>query len=296
MECRYDIRLQVILNGECPSYKTFERFINENLKVSIEELIKKINLYILDHTYICRDILYIDGTKYEAYANKMTFVWKKSTDQYFAGNWAKAIRAIHELNAYFKANDLKTKYTILRKTSFEYLLNITDKMEEYASFKNFAFVHGKGKRKSEFQRIYDKLAECAMKIFKYEIHYDLFQRRNSFSKTDPDAAFLHMKYDYYNHTNVFKPGYNVQMGVMDGYIMNILINSEANDMNSFQATVEKYKKMYGVYPNKICADAGYGSKKNYKYCGRNHITAYIKYPSYEKEQRKRTEKNKFKSI
>lgn len=48
-----------------------------------------------------------------------------------------------------------------------------------------------------------------MKMFKYEIHYDLFKGRNSFSKTDPDAAFLHMKYDYYNHTNVFKPGYNV---------------------------------------------------------------------------------------
>lgn len=74
MECRYDARLQVMLNGERPSYKTFERFINENLKISIEELMKKINLYIIDHTYLCKDILYIDGIKYEAYANKMTFV------------------------------------------------------------------------------------------------------------------------------------------------------------------------------------------------------------------------------
>lgn len=67
------------------------------------------------------------------------------------------------------------------------------------------FVKRKGKRKTELQRMYNQLAAYAMKMFKYEVHYDLFQGRNSFSKTDPDAAFLHMKYDYYNHTNVFKP-------------------------------------------------------------------------------------------
>ena len=33
--------------------------------------------YIMDHTHIDRDILYIDGTKYEAYANKMTDVYKR---------------------------------------------------------------------------------------------------------------------------------------------------------------------------------------------------------------------------
>lgn len=38
-----------------------------------------------------------------------------------------------------------------------------------------------------------------------------------------------MKYDYYNHTNVFKPGYNIPLGVMDEYIMNIFIHTNAND-------------------------------------------------------------------
>lgn len=295
-ECRYDVRFQIILNSERPSYKTFERFINEDLSMSIENLLKRLNLYIMDHTYICRDILYIDGTKYEAYANKMTFVWKKATDKFYARNWAKAINVIQELNAYFKSNHIDVRYSILKQPNFLYLLNITDKLEDYIGSIKLKFVHGKGKRKTEIQRLYEKAAECAMKMMKYEIHYDLFQGRNSFSKTDPDAAFLHMKYDYYNHTNVFKPGYNVQMGVMGGYIMNILINTDANDMGSFQATVEKYKQMYDEYPRGICTDAGYGSKKNYTYCGRNNITAYIKYPSYEKEQKKRTEKNKFRAI
>lgn len=72
--------------------------------------------------------------------------------------------------------------------------------------------------------------------------------------------------------------------------MNLLINTDANDMGSFQAIVEKYKQMYDEYPRIICADAVYGSKKNYSCCGRNNIIAYIKYPSFEKEQKKNREK------
>lgn len=53
--------------------------------------------------------------------------------------------------------------------------------------------------------------------------------QNSCSKTDPDATFMHMKYDYYNHTNVFKPGYNVQIGVGDGFIRNIYVSSDCSD-------------------------------------------------------------------
>lgn len=295
-ECRYDIRFRAILNGDMPSYKTFARFINEDLSVDIEELLKRLNLYIMNQIYICRDILYIDGTKYEAYANKMTFVWKKATDKYYAKNYAKAINAIQDLNKYFKAQGIDVCYSILKQMTFLYLFEITDKLEDYIKSIGLQFVKGKGKRKTEIQRLYERIAECAMKMMKYEIHYDLFRGRNSFSKTDPDAAFLHMKYDYYNHTNVFKPGYNVQMGVMDGYIMNIVINTDANDMGSFKATVEKYKEMYGEYPKGVCADAGYGSKSNYRFCDQKQITAYIKYPSYEKEMQRRTEKNKFRSV
>ena len=41
------------------------------------------------------------------------------------------------------------------------------------------------------------------------------------------------KYDYYNHTNVFKPGYNIQIGVSDGIIRNIYISSDGNDINTY---------------------------------------------------------------
>lgn len=95
------------------------------------------------------------------------------------------------------------------------------------------FVHGRGKRRSDIQKLYDELKEHAMKMFEYTIHMDILGERNSFSKTDPDATFMHMKYDYYNHTNVFKPGYNIQIGVSDGIIRNIYISSDGNDINTY---------------------------------------------------------------
>ena len=57
--CRYDIRFQFIMDGQTPSHMAFHRFIH----------------YFEKNDTIDADILYIDGTKFEANANKMTFVW-----------------------------------------------------------------------------------------------------------------------------------------------------------------------------------------------------------------------------
>src|SRR5699024_12239388 len=100
-------------------------------------------------------------------------------------------------------------YKMQKKTRNNKLNEINEKKEKYMKYENIAFVNGKGKRKSDIQKLYDELKEHAMKMFEYTIHMDILGERNSFSKTDPDATFMHMKYDYYNHTNVFKPGYNI---------------------------------------------------------------------------------------
>ena len=38
--------------------------------------------------------------------------------------------------------------------------------------------------------------------------------------------------------------------------------------------------MYGCYPKRITADAGYGCKDNYKFCRDNNIEAFIKYQNW----------------
>ena len=89
--CRYDLRYRSITNGLTPSYKSFQRFINHNLKLSIQDIAKEIYLYIQDKQALEKQILYIDGTKFEANANKMTFVWKAWSRTYMPRHWQKYI-------------------------------------------------------------------------------------------------------------------------------------------------------------------------------------------------------------
>ena len=198
-------------------------------------------------------------------------------------------------NAYCKREAIPLRFSILKEFSFEYLIEITDRIKEAMSRQCVEEKHGKGQRKHPLQRYLEGFEEDADKILKYTEYYRIADGRNSFSKTDHSATFMHMKYDYYNHTNVFKPGYNVQMGSSDGYIRHVYVSSDANDMNTFIPFLEGYHMSYGEYPKKTPADAGYGSYDNYSYCQEHRIGLYMKYSGYRKEQEKLSDKNQFKS-
>jgi len=291
--CRTDIRYIFIAQNQRPSFMAFQRFIHDDLRMSIDDIFYEINEYIAKKVPINVSVLCIDGTKYEANANKNTFVWRANTVRNRIKRWKQAIQCIQKINRYFNRENIDVRYSLLKEPSIEYLLEIADRIEKYMKHENIPFVHGKGKRKSEIQKLYDELKDTAVKLWEYAIHLDILGERNSFSKTDPDATFMHMKYDYYNHTNVFKPGYNIQIGVSDGYIRNIYISSDGNDIKTYIPFMEKYKAAYGELPKKTPADAGYGSYENYSYCKENGIELYMKYSGYYKEKEKTTDKNKF---
>ena len=175
--CRYDIRYRNITNGCVPSYKSFQRFINQTLKGSIDDIGKQIYLYVQDKKALEEQILYIDGTKFEANANKMTFCWKGWSKRYLPRHWQKYMELIRQLNKYFEKHNIDIKYSILKYPSIEF-----------------------------------------------------------------------------------------QVGVNNGYIAFNYISSDANDIRTLQPFLEGYKQMYGEYPDRIVADAGYGSYENYNYC------------------------------
>ena len=66
---------------------------------------------------------------------------------------------------------------------------------------------------------------------------------------------MHMKYDYYNHTNVFKPGYNVQIGVNNGYIAYSYISPDVNDTKTAIPFLEGYRNQFGDDPKMVVTDA-----------------------------------------
>lgn len=292
--CKFDTRFKFITQGQTPSFMSFERFIKDDLTMPVEDIFLEVNKIIESDTDIDVDVLYIDGTKFEANANKMTFVWKKATQKYYLSAWKKCINLIMRFNKYFKNNGIDVYYSLLKEPNIAYLLEIAEKVETYMKSNSIEFVHGKGKRKSEIQKLYDEMKALAVKLYKYTIHFDILSERNSFSKTDPDATFMHMKYDYYNHTNVFKPGYNVQVGTSDGFIRNIYVSSDCNDLPAYIPFMENYYRLYGKYPKKTPADGGYGSYDNYMYCKDHEIELYMKYAGYFVEGEKISDKNRYK--
>ena len=75
--CRVNIRFMYLMDRETPSYRTFSYFINDVLKDSIEDIFNDINQEIFSRHKVDLNHLYIDGSKFEANANKYTWVWKK---------------------------------------------------------------------------------------------------------------------------------------------------------------------------------------------------------------------------
>ena len=79
--CRTNIRYMYLMDYETPSYRAFSYFINEEICESVQDIFKAIMGYIEKTDGIDLQHLYIDGSKFEANANKYTWVWKKATEK-----------------------------------------------------------------------------------------------------------------------------------------------------------------------------------------------------------------------
>lgn len=295
--CKYDIRFMFVSGHATPCYKTIERFMNR-LKVNIHDLFVTIVKVIEDDDDIgvAESILTIDGTKFEAYANKYTFIWRKGIKKYLTRLWVKACKLIEKTNKFFSKNGIDVRYSVLKQPDFTYLIAISSRLQEYMLHERIVPAEGRGHKKPEVQKLMEAYDDFAVRLFKYTIMFDMLDGRNSCSKTDVDASFLHMKYDYYCHNNTFKPGYNVQFAVCSGFIKEILINTDANDQHTYIPTIERFKADYGYYPSIVGADAGYCSYDNLKYSEDHGINLYTKYQGMTEEKKRVTKKNQYKTV
>ena len=195
--CERDINYMWLLNGApAPSHFEIARFRSKRLAQCAEEIFSQIVKLLHDMGEVEYEHLFVDGTKIEANANKYSFVWKRSTNKYEA-------RLDEKLETLLP--ELCKKHGIMANEPGELLTQLEDRVD-------FPFVHGRGKRKSELQRDIELLRGLLARKEKYQSYDETFRGRNSFSKTDPDATFMHMKEDHMRNAQR-KPGYNVQFGV-----------------------------------------------------------------------------------
>ena len=257
--CKVNLRYMYLMEYETPSYHCFGDFINEELTDTIEDIFRAVMEYIREKEGVDMQHVYIDGSKFEANANKYTWVWRKGTERSRYRLYEKVTALLDEINETLAFSGLRietnTEYTP------EYLEEITARYASLYGIDEKMFVHGKGRHKTQEQRYYEKLAHFTEKLRGYVEKLRICgPERNSYSKTDHDATFMRMKRDY--------------MG---------------NDC--FIPLMEKFKKLYGFYPKYPNADAGYGSFNNYIYCQLHGMEKFMKFPMYEKETKDENYRN-----
>ena len=283
--CKVNIRFMYLMDHQTPSYRTFGYFINEILQDKIENIFNDINHAIFNDEHVDLQHLYIDGSKFEANANKYTWVWKKATEKFRYKLYEKITAEIEEINAEIAWSGVQI--TTNPEYVPDYLNEIVEQLVLLWELDTSTFVYGSGKRKSKEQRHYEHLTTFCQKLQEYIQKIEICgPNRNSYSKTDNSATFMRIKTDYMGNDQLL-PAYNVQIGVADEYIAVVDVNHYRSDMDCFVPLMEHFKQTYGFYPKYPVADAGYGSYNNYIFCEQNGIEKYMKFPMFKKETKDR---------
>lgn len=269
--CRFDLRFKWLLNGEkVPDHNTIARFRKSRLSHCLEDLLSQFVKLLMEMDEVRFEHVFVDGSKLEANANKYSFVWRKATNKYEA-RLQEQVR--QWLSEDFADIELPSSLTAV------FLFELAEEWRASLRNEGVDFVQGKGKHKDPRQRSLERLEDYAKRQARYETQQSIFRGRNSFSKTDPDATFMHLKDDHMRNSQL-KPAYNLQVAVESEYIVGLDLSSERSDMYTLKPLLERLKQQYQVWPQKLVCDAGYESEENYSFLEEKNIKAFIKPSNY----------------
>lgn len=270
--CRLNLAFRYLLHGEKgPDHNTLYRFRKYHLSCCAEELLTQFIELLAEQGEILFENLFVDGTKIEADANRYSFVWAKAVSKN-AQMLQKKARAFLQERVLGGAIPEKLQAADLRLA--------LRKLEKEKERRGLVFVSGHGHHKSQLQRDIETLQNFLLRQEKYEHYNSLFRGRNSFSKTDPDATFMHLKEDHMRNGQL-KPAYNLQLGIENEYIVGLDLSQERNDLYTLKPLVKRLGKNYGRHFQNFISDAGYESEENYCYLENIGMTTYIKPSNYE---------------
>jgi hypothetical protein len=90
----------------------------------------------------------------------------------------------------------------------------------------------KARRRSLKKYLHRLEKDYLPRIKKYEQAQALFAGRNSYSKTDHDATFMHMKEDHMKNGQL-KPDYNIQTATTNQYVVDFALYPNPTDWSLF---------------------------------------------------------------
>ena len=296
------IRMMWLAQGNEPSYRTINRFrVHPEVKELLRQCFVQFRTLLVEEKIIDQEAIFIDGTKIEANANKFTFVWKKSIENYHNGLIEKSNQLYNELleKEIIPQIERESEERLTVEELEEMVQHVDHVISEYdQKIKESSDVE---ERKS--LRSNRKLPKQARKQIldymdrkqKYQRDFAIFGTRNSYSKTDHDATFMRMKDDYMKNGQL-KAGYNVQIATEGQYAFAYDLFSNPTDTRTLIPFLDEIEQNYFELPKYIVADAGYGSEQNYDdILSNRQCEALITYNMYMKEQKKKYKQNPFHS-
>jgi len=265
--------------NQTPDHNTINRFRSSHLKDKIHQIFTQVVCMLVEMGYLSLDVIYVDGTKLESRANRYTFVWRKSVEKNKAKLEAK-IRKVLELVEEGIAQDNHPDDEPPTPIDSEELK------------RRIAQINQQNRSKEENKAIKRLENNYLPKLQQYEKHLDTLGKRNSYSKTDPDATFMRMKEDHMLNGQL-KPAYNVQIGTENQFFTHYDFFPNPTDTLTYIPFMNGFHERYNKLPAKAVADSGYGSEENYEFMEVNDIEPFVKYNYFHKEQKRSFKNNGF---
>ncbi|KJD42942.1 IS1182 family transposase [Paenibacillus terrae] len=278
---RENIMFMWLAARQQPDFRTINRFRSERMKEVLETVFTHVLELLVQEQYVSLEHYFLDGTKFEANANRYTFVWKKAIVKHQAKLQEKVHTLFQTIEAVESEEDALHAGTDLPELgeasslTAEKLENAVQQLEEA--------LQEKPKNKTLKKAVRQLRKDLLPRLQKYEHQIETAGERNSYSKTDPDATFMRMKEDHMRNGQL-KPGYNVQMGTENQFVLGYSVHQRPTDTKCLKPHLEHLEESLGRRPERVIADAGYGSEENYSYFEEHNIQAIVKYGTYHKEK------------
>lgn len=289
---REDITFMWLAGNNRPDFRTINRFRAVVLKEGIGAVFSGVLELLIEKGLIRYENYFLDGTKIEADANKYSYVWKKTVKR----NKERVCEQVNELleriekwneeeDACYGDRDLEELGEGVEIGSEE--------LQRTIDTINQGLAERRSSEHKEVSKVVKKLEKEMLPWLKrYEGYERILGKRNSFSKTDADATFMRTKDDVMGNGQL-KACYNVQIGTENQYILGYSIHQTPSDTSTLIPHMNTFQSMTGRMPHNIIADAGYGSEENYEYIQHHGIGNYVKYNTYEQEQKRGYKDDKF---
>jgi transposase len=273
-----------------PDFRTINRFRSSRMRGIVDEIFYSVIEILEEAGLIKLENYFLDGTKIEANANKYSFVWEKSTRRY-KSNLEKKVKALLvEIDECNEAEERIYKGKDLEEMGEDVHISSEEIEKKVAELEKRLAEDDDNEEIEEAVKLMKN--DYLPRMKKYEKQESILGERGSYSKTDNEATFMRMKDDHMMNGQL-KPGYNIQMGTENQFIIGFSIHQKPGDMTCLIPHVNHIEKYLKKFPERIIADAGYGSEENYKFLDKTGIDSYVKFNYFHKEQKKKYKKNEY---